>query len=183
MIEGAIVNLRAADMTDLERNHRWMNDREVTQYLGGQARYLMSMASEEAWLRNVCETMMSYERAFFAIETKDGVHIGNTNFFNASPEDRRVEIGIMIGDKEYWSKGCGTDALRTLIRFGFEDMNFHRQVLQVFSYNPRAIACYRKCGFAEEVRMRGDMWHEGGYHDTIVMGLLRRDWEEAEAGR
>jgi RimJ/RimL family protein N-acetyltransferase len=48
-------------------------------------------------------------------------------------------------------------------------------VLQVFSFNQRGIACYRKCRFVEEVRMRNDMWHEGAYHDTIVMGVLRAD--------
>ncbi|MEX0749817.1 MAG: GNAT family protein [Dehalococcoidia bacterium] len=176
MIEGTTVNLRAPDMSDLERNHRWINDREVARYLGGQARYLMSMAAEEAWMRGVCEQLQSYDRVFLAIETKDGRHIGNTNFFGAIPEQRRAELGIMIGEKECWSQGFGTDALRTLVRFGFDEMNFNRIVLQVFSYNPRAIACYRKLGFVEEVRMRQDMWHEGAYHDTIVMGLLRDEY-------
>ena len=176
MIEGTIVNLRAPDMADLERNHRWINDREVTRFLGGQARYLMSMAAEEAWMRGVCERQQTYERVFFAIETKDGRHIGNTNFFNSSAEQRRAELGIMIGDRACWSRGFGTDALRTLVGFGFDEMNLYRIVLQVFSYNPRAIACYRKVGFVEEVRMRQDMWHEGAYHDTVVMGLLRDEF-------
>jgi RimJ/RimL family protein N-acetyltransferase len=180
MIEGTIVNLRPPDMADLERNHEWINDREVTRFLGGQARYLMSMAGEEAWMRGVCGSMQSYDRVFFAIETKDGRHIGNTNFFNAVPELRRAELGIMIGDKTVWSQGYGADALRTLIRFGFDEMNFHRIVLQVFSYNPRAIVCYRKVGFIEEVRMRQDMWHEGAYHDTLVMGLLRDEFTMPE---
>jgi RimJ/RimL family protein N-acetyltransferase len=56
-------------------------------------------------------------------------------------------------------------------------MNLHRIVLQVFSYNPRAIACYTKVGLTEEVRMREDMWHEGAYHDTIVMGVLRDEFD------
>jgi len=182
VIEGRLVNLRAPDMADLQRNHRWMNDREVTRFLGGAARYVMSLGAEEAWLRERCERMMSFDNVFFAVETKDGVHIGNTNFFNAGPEDRRAELGIMIGERDYWSKGLGTDAVLTIARFGFDDMNLHRIILHVFSYNPRAIACYRKCGFVEEVRMRQDMFHEGAYHDTIVMGLLRDDFRRLEEG-
>lgn len=177
MIEGRSVRLRAPDMGDLERNHRWINDREVTRFLGGQARYLMSMAAEETWMRGVCEQQQSYDRVFFAIETNDGGHIGNTNLFNAVPESRRAELGIMIGDKEHWGRGLGADALRALLRFGFEEMNLHRIVLQVFSYNARAIACYTKVGFREEVLMREDMWHDGAYHDTIVMGVLRDEFD------
>ena len=185
MIEGTIVNLRAPDMGDLERNHAWINDREVTRFLGGQARYLMSMSAEEAWMRGVCEQMMSYERVFFAIETKDGRHIGNTNLFNTSPETRSAELGIMIGAKDHWSQGYGSDAVRTICGFGFDEMNLHRIVLQVFGYNDRAMAAYGKCGFVEEVRMRQDMWHDGAYHDTVVMGLMRDEFEamEPEAAR
>jgi RimJ/RimL family protein N-acetyltransferase len=185
MIEGTIVNLRAPDMADLGRNHAWINDREVSRFLGGTARYLMSMAAEEAWMRGRCERLMSFDNTFFAIETKDGRHIGNTNLFNAVPEERHAEFGIMIGDKDCWSQGFGTDATRTLVRFGFEEMNLQRIILQVFSYNPRAMACYRKAGFIEEVRMRQDMWHEGAYYETIVMGVLREEFlaGEREAGR
>jgi len=176
MIEGTIVNLRAPDMADLERNHRWINDREVTRFLGGQARYLMSMAAEEAWMRGVCERQQTYERVFFAIETKDGRHIGNTNFFNSSAEQRRAELGIMIGERACWSRGFGTDALRALVGFGFDEMNLHRIDLSVDEDNARAIACYRKCGFVEEGRLRHHRYAHGGYRDQLWMGLLRDEF-------
>jgi len=182
MIEGTTINLRAPDMDDLARNHRWINDREVARYLGGTARYLMSLAAEEAWMRALCEQQMTFDRAFFAIETKEGAHIGNINLFNGAPEERRADLGIMIGEKDCWSRGFGADAIRTLLTFAFDEMNLRRVALQVFSYNPRGIACYQKCGFVEEVRMRDDMWHEGAYHDTIVMGILRSDFRAAKGG-
>ena len=180
MIEGRIINLRAPEMTDLDAQLRWSNDREVTRYLGGRSRYPLPSGSEEAWLRSLCETPMSYAHPYFAIETKDGRHIGMVHLFNVMPEERRAELGIIIGEKDCWSQGYGRDAIHTLVRFGFDEMNLHRVVLQVFSYNPRGIACYRACGFVEEVRMRQDMWHEGAYHDTVVMGLLRADFEARE---
>src|SRR5437867_3017697 len=114
MIEGKLVNLRAPEMDDLERNHRWINDRHVTRFL--VLRYQIALAAEEAWLREQAGKMLSFEHVFFAIETKDGRHIGNTNLFNASPENRAPELGIMIGEKDCWGQGYGTDALRTLLR-------------------------------------------------------------------
>jgi RimJ/RimL family protein N-acetyltransferase len=79
----------------------------------------------------------------------------------------------MIGEKAYWSKGYGTDAMRTFLRFGFEEMNLNRIDLTVDARNGRAIACYRKCGFVEEARLRQDRYSEGAYHDTLIMAVVR----------
>jgi len=178
MIEGSIVNLRAPEMTDLERNHRWMNDRAVTRFLS--ARYPLSLAAEEEWMRGRAVKMMSFEDPFFAIETKEGRHIGNTNLFNVQAENRCAELGIMIGEHDCWSKGYGADALRVLLTFGFEEMNLHRIALNAFAFNERAIACYRKVGFVEEGRERERIFTEGAYHDLLCMSVLAREWRDHE---
>lgn len=176
MLEGTLVNLRAPEMADLDRNTRWINDRDVTRFLS--IRYEMSRLAEEAWLRDLTSKPTSYERPFFAIETKDGVHIGNVNLFGLRPEDRRAELGIMIGDKSRWSQGMGSDALRTLLRFAFDQMNLNRVELLTYAYNERAYAAYRKCGFIEEGRRRHALYRDGAYQDFIVMGVLRDEWRE-----
>jgi len=172
MIEGTLVRLRPMDMGDLERNYRWVNDREVTRFLA--LRYPMSLSAEEAWMRERVAQPISLHSVMFAIETRDGGrHIGNTNLFNVVPEDRRAELGIMIGEKDCWSKGYGSDAVRALVRFGFEEMNLRRVQLHTYAYNERAIAAYRKAGFVEEGRLRAFHYAEGAYHDAIVMAVLR----------
>lgn len=180
MIEGKLVTLRAPEMADLERNTAWINDREVTRFLS--MRYQVAQAAEETWLRGIAGRMMSFDRTFFAIDTKDGRHIGNTNYFDISPENRPAELGIMIGEKDCWSKGYGTDALQTLLRFGFDEMNLHRVQLGVYAHNQRAIACYRKCGFTEEARMREDLYQDGAYHDVLLMGILRDEFYALHGG-
>jgi RimJ/RimL family protein N-acetyltransferase len=179
MIEGTIVNLRAQEMGDLERNQRWLNDREVMRFLTN--RYQFSMMAEEAWMRERSTRPIAYGGDMgFAIETKDGRHIGNTGLHGASPENRSAEMGIMIGEKDCWSRGYGTDALRTLCRLGFEEMNLNRISLGVYDFNERAIASYVKCGFVEEGRRRKDTYRYGAYIDVVIMGLLREDWEAAQ---
>ncbi|HYM16735.1 MAG TPA: GNAT family protein [Dehalococcoidia bacterium] len=177
MIQGALVNLRPPELDDLDRDTRWINDREVTRYLS--ARYLVSRAAEEAWLRDHAGRPLSFSHAWFAIETKDGRHIGNTDLFEIVPEDRKANLGILIGEKDCWSKGYGTDAVRTLVRFAFDEMNLNRVELHVFAYNPRAVAAYRKAGFVEEGRMRAAHYAEGAHHDVIVMAALREGWRGA----
>ena len=68
-----------------------------------------------------------------------------------------------MGDKEYWSKGYGSDALKLLIKFIFEEVNMNKIKLKVFSFNNRAIACYKKVGFKEEGILKKELYRSGKY--------------------
>jgi len=175
MLEGRLVRLRALEAGDVERAYGWVNDREVTQYL--LMRYPMSRAQEEKYLAEASTQGNSFPDVRLAIETTDGVHIGMCGLHRGSPEDRHTALGIMVGDKSYWSNGYGTDAVQTLLRFAFDQMNVNKVELGVFEFNQRAIACYRKCGFIEEGRRREHYFQDGRYWDIIDMSILRREWE------
>ena len=174
MLEGKTVRLRARELADVERAYTWINDREVTRHL--VARYPLSHADEERWLQAIPTNSFS-DGVGLAIETKDGVHIGNIDLRSVRPEDRKAELGIMIGEKEYWSNGYGTDAIITLLRFAFSEMNLHRVWLTANEDNERAVACYRKCGFQEEARLRRHVFKRGQYRDVLTMGILRNEFE------
>ena len=176
MIEGKQIRLRALEQGDLERVYEWANDREVTRFL--MIRYPMSRGDEEKWLSESSGKNGFEHGVRLAIETKDGTHIDVTGLHNVSPEDRCAELGIMIGDKSFWSNGYGTDAIVTLLRFAFDQMNLHRVGLGVFPFNERGMACYLKCGFTEEGRNRENLYRDGRYHDVIRMGILRDEFEQ-----
>jgi RimJ/RimL family protein N-acetyltransferase len=179
MIEGKLVYLRPLEVADAQRYCEWLNDREVTRHL--QARYQLSLLAEEAWLRERGAQQMSYgSGGNFAVETKDGTHIGSVGFHYVNPENRKATLGIVIGDKRFWSKGYGTDIMRTMLRFGFEEMNLRRIDLSVDADNARAIACYRKCGFVEEGRLREHRYARGAYSDQLWMGILREEFRKLE---
>jgi RimJ/RimL family protein N-acetyltransferase len=95
-------------------------------------------------------------------------------------DDRRATLGIMIGDKACWSRGFGTDAILTVLRYGFEELNLNRVDLTCDERNGRGIACYRKCGFAEEGRMRQHRFSKGRYWDTLVMAVLADEFFATE---
>jgi RimJ/RimL family protein N-acetyltransferase len=179
-IEGRLIRLRAVEPRDADNLYRWINDRDVTRTL--MARYPYSMTFEHGWIEGVTKKT-GYEDLVCAIETLEGVHIGNCGLHHGRPEDRWSELGIMIGEKEYWNRGYGTDAMLTLVRFGFEQMNLHRIALGVFEFNDRAQAVYTKVGFVEEGRERHAYYQDGRYWDVIRMSILREEWEAAEAGR
>jgi len=175
MPEGKLVRLRPLEPADVDRYVAWFNDPEVTHFLEG--RYPMSRASEAEWLASRTKASMGYANAAFAVETlAESKHIGSVGLHDLKPEDRKATFGIAIGDKEYWDHGYGTDATLTLLRFAFDEMNLRRVMLHVDERNLRAIACYRKCGFVEEGRLRADRYAEGRYWDTVVMAVLDEEF-------
>jgi RimJ/RimL family protein N-acetyltransferase len=113
----------------------------------------------------------------FAVETADGVHIGSVGLHSIDWKNRSAELGIVIGEKEYWGQGCGTDTIRALLGLGFREMNLHRIFLRVNEDNARGIRCYEKAGFQREGVSRDAVFKEGAYCDQYVMSILETEFE------
>ena len=172
-IPGKAIRLRAIERSDIPAFVRWFNDPEVRQYL--DVYIPMSQAQEERWFE---AQLADSGNRILGIETLDGVLLGNTGLHKINWKERSAELGIVLGEKEYWGRGYGTDAIRTLLWFAFQEMNLHRVFLRVFEYNQRAMRCYEKCGFQLEGRLRQAHFHDGKYHDVLVMGILREEFNE-----
>lgn len=166
-LEGRLVRLRAREPTDEPLAYEYFNDPEVTEYL--TIRYPVSHRQE----REILDRFVDYQHAEFAIETlAERRYLGGCSLVVGRPECRRAELGIVIGDKAFWDGGYGKDTMRTLCRFGFEEMNLHRIELEVLEENARARHVYEQVGFRVE-GVRRDAWFQAGhYQDVIQMGLL-----------
>lgn len=161
----------------------WVNDAETRHLIGGPA-YQMSLASREDFLRS--RLTPSFDGVYLMIEvcdTPEPVVIGTIELRKITPEHRSAEVGILLGDRAYWGRGYGTDAMRTVCRFAFEEMDLHRIQLGVMEFNTRATRSYERVGFVVEGRLRQDTYLGGHYYDTLIMGLLREDFQAAERAR
>ena len=113
------------------------------------------------------------------VHTKtDQQFIGISAINNIDLYAHHAEIGINLGHPDYQGKGYGRDVMVTTMRFGFEQLNFNRIGLNVFSYNTRAIRLYENLGFVHEAREREMLYRDGNYYDNLHMGILRQEWEE-----
>lgn len=179
MIYGDRIRLTALEKADLPLFVDWLNDPEVRH---GLQMYLpMSMASEEIWFENMLKRDPDTQP--LSIEAREGdswVKIGNMGFFDINPHVHSAELGIMIGNKDFWNKGYGTEAITLFLKHGFETLNFHRIMLVVYADNPRAIRCYEKAGFVHEGRMREARYADGGYNDVLIMSVLRSEWDQRD---
>jgi diamine N-acetyltransferase len=170
MIKGKRVSLRAIERDDLPRYVEWFNDPSVVEYFGQV--FPFSLAEEEAWYENMLQDRSVRN---FAIEL-EGRHVGGGGFNRIDPRNASAEVGLFIGLPELWDQGLGFDALSTLVRFGFEQMNLNRIGLRVFAENERAVHLYEKAGFQHEGRWRQAEYRYGRYHDLLWMSVLREEW-------
>ena len=175
MIKGDLVKLRSYKEEDIVKAHEFLNDEEVKKFISVDAAFPMTIWEEEAWIKTrKSNANLTYD---FAIEDlKTNKYIGGCSINSTNIKNRNCVIGIMIGDKEYWGKGYGTDALKILIKFIFEELNLDKIKLSVFSFNERARACYKKIGFKEEGILKKEIYRNGKYHDDILMAIFKDEY-------
>jgi len=168
MIKGKKIVLRALEKDDLRRCWKWVNDPEVTVDMGTSIP--KSMHEEERWYE---ETQKSDKKKIFAIQVGKK-HVGNIGLDNIDYRNRKASLGIMIGEPDYWDKGYGSDAIKTLLYMGFNELNLHKIYLHVFPSNKGALKCYEKCGFKKEGVLREHVFKGGKYQDLIVMSIINK---------
>lgn len=175
MLIGEKVTLRAITREDLPRLCQFQNDLEVELASGGDPPAPHAIERIEAQFNANLERPAT-EVMQFAIEA-DGRCIGQCALFNVDQTAHTVETGIIIGDKAYWGKQYGREAVSLLLRYAFQYRNFHKVYLRTNGTNERAIRAYRACGFVEEGRLRQHLFSDGRYIDQVWMGILRHEWE------
>ncbi len=173
------LRLRAVTREDLAAFVRWFNDPDVTQFLSRI--WPLSMEEEEDWFQRVL-SRPRWERPL-SIEVREGrawVLIGTVGFSKIDWLNRWAELGIAIGEKAYWDQGYGTEAVQAMVAIAFTLLNLNRVQLEVYEFNHRGRKAYEKVGFRLEGRRRQARYLGGRYHDSLIMAVLREEWEPPE---
>lgn len=176
--DGDLVRLRPAEAEDVPLFVRWLSNPELRYYV--TIRY-MSEALERRWFEGMVTSTQgpAPARLHFVIETLDNAQpIGVIGLEDINWRDRNAEFGIIVGEPDFWGRGYGSDALRTILDVGFRWFNLHRIFLHVVAENARAIRSYEKCGFTYEGRLREAVFIDGTYHDLLLMSILAHEFEQ-----
>lgn len=83
----------------------------------------------------------------FSIDTIDGKHIGNCMCYDINLSNGAAEMGIMIGDRDYWNRSYGYDSVVVLLDHMFSTTTLLRLYLHTLEWNIRARKCFERCGF------------------------------------
>jgi len=147
---------------------RWLNDQEVNEYLETREAAIPELK------KYIKEKLESEDCLFFGIFYKENdKHIGNLKLELTGEGKKSVDYGIMIGDKNYWGKGIGTEATRLILNFSFNKLNADTVELSVLADNKAAIRIYEKTGFKIIERKIKSVNHDGRLFDDIVMAISR----------
>jgi RimJ/RimL family protein N-acetyltransferase len=161
---------------------RWDQDTEWFRFLDTDSPRPFSEKKVKEWLEKDLDKP-STDEIYFAIRTlKDDILIGFIGLFNLLMHHGDALVAIALGEREYWGKGYGSDAMRVILRYAFNELNLRKVGLIVFEYNTRAIRSYEKTGFRHEGRIRGAILREGRRWDWLYMGLMREEFLANEAG-
>lgn len=171
---GDRIYLSPRNNEDVEKFTEWMNDFQVTDYTG-RSGSLMSLEGEKRYL----EEKYNPQASFSIVTLDEDKLIGTVGLEKINTINRSAVLGIFIGEKDYLSKGYGTEAIRLILDFGFNYMNLHNIKLELISFNERTLKCYKKCGFIETGRTRENVFVNGKYYDTISMDILSNEFNES----
>lgn len=167
MLKGEKVVLREKRLSDAPCDYAWRIDAELAR-LDATVPVGLPFSSFTTFYAEEIEYPSPRCRRF-AIESLDGKHIGNCMFYDIDFQRREAELGIMIGDKAFWNRGYGSDAVKTLLKHIFSTTSLERIYLHTLEWNIRAQKCFEKCGFIPcgRVQRNGlsfvamEAWREG----------------------
>jgi len=175
MISGSKVILRDKRLADAQDDYTWQTDPALARL---DAVPLLATTFSQYLADYISELRYSSPTRYrFAIETLDGQHIGNCTYYGINEAKGEAELGIMIGNRDYWDKGYGADAITTLLSYIFRRTNFKRIYLKTLDLNHRAQRCFQKCGFTAYGHLDKD-----GF-SFVLMELHRKQWKKRQAER
>ena len=167
-LRGARITLREKRLEDAEQDYIWRSDPELARL---DAAFPLTMTFER-YLK-IFQDQLRYPTPgshHFSADTNEGKFIGNCMYYDLDSVNLEAELGIVIGDRDYWGNAYGYDVVTTLLDHMFTDRNLKRVYLHTLEWNKRAQKCFSNCGFdpVKVVRRLS--------HDFILMEVMRANW-------
>lgn len=167
-ISGTLVTLREKKMSDARNDYRWQSDPELA---GLDATRPLAL-SFAVYLLDYSVELRSprFKRFPLAIDALDGTHIGNCTVYDIDEERQEAQLGILIGNRDYWDKGYGTDAVNTMVNYIYHTTTLHRLYLKTLDWNVRAQQSFARSGFTPTGFMKRHSYN------FRLMELTREQW-------
>lgn len=173
ILESDIFYLRKISIDDCNENYlKWMNDPEINKYL--ESRFTTHTIDS---LKDFVNSMNNSENnVLFAIVDKESdTHIGNIKLGNIHPIHKYADIGLLIGDKNYWGRGIATNAIKLVSEFAFDELNLRKVFAGVYENNIGSIKAFEKCGFKKAYVKKDNYYFEGKFIDAFVFELYNKN--------
>ena len=178
IFEGKKIRLRAVEITDLE--NYFCNGEEIdtpAQRSGDRARLPMSKTVMRERVESLANMIPGYEECFMIIEDKAGNAVGNINTHTCSRVDGTFEYGLGVRSK-HRCNGYASEAIKLVLNFYFNELNYQKANVRVYSYNYESKGLHEKLGFVHEGIIRRSFYGNGKFHDILCYGMTREEFNE-----
>ena len=173
-LEGETVELRRHARANYALYAAWYGDPEIWHLTS----WALSPLNRSAVEKLFEDRELSPIDDSFAIHIKDDKEpVGVISLMNISDTNASAELSVIVGHPDDRHQGYGTEAIELLIRYAFEELGLNRVGLSAFDFNGEAISAYEKLGFAVEGRYRQAIKRNSGFHDAILMSILKNEWQ------
>jgi RimJ/RimL family protein N-acetyltransferase len=178
LFEGQLVRFAPLDAErDAETASRWSHDLEYLRLLSADIAKPLSPFQVKKQYEEWEKDAEKREAFHFAVRLKeDDRLLGFVRLFRVEWTHATASLQIGIGDRNDRGKGYGTEALRMMLRYAFDELNLYRLAASTAAYNTGAIRFLERAGFVEEVRRRQVVLRAGQRWDMVMLGLLRDEW-------
>lgn len=177
MLTGKKVYLKLLEKEGLKKRSEWINDPEIQKTLNYD--YPTSLARTEKWFDKIA---MDLTRRDFEIYTVDGdEYIGFCGLMNIQMPIMKAELYCVIGNKDYWRGGYGTEAYKVLTDYGFEELGLNKIYGYQLTHNQSAHKVIERLGWTRDGLLRQDLYSHGKIVDRYYVSILREDWLVHEA--
>ena len=172
--EGRLVRLQKHTTNDEADFVRWYTDADIAYVLRHDLRPL-SPYQAQGYFTTIVMPNSAHGTAWAIREIASGNLLGTTAITEIDETRGECLFRIVIGEKQAWGHGFGTEATRLVVAEAFERFKLQAVNLEVFDHNPRAVRSYEKVGFVEQKRTVE--WARDTRLDVIAMRLDRSNWD------
>ena len=162
--------------SDIEALYRWRTLDEIVWWTGAYV-WPESLAQAQTFVEDQMNDTDKANRKFVICCREDDKYLGHIGYEYLDLRRQNAELGIVIGEMNLLSKGLGGEAIRLFLKVCFQELNLHRVGLRVIRENKRGFRCYQKCGFREEGILREWHFSRGKWHDLVLMGILKKEYQ------
>jgi len=170
----AAIQLVPLRIDQAEIFHRWLQDPEVILYSLNAFQQMDSLVKVAKWLEATLADPRCLNLGVYLTETQE--LIGHAGIAGISTVNQAGEYFILLGEKRYWGQGIATEVTQQVVARGFAELGLNRIMLTVSEPNKGGVKAYLRAGFQLEGRLRQACFRNGGFHDKLVMSVLRQEW-------
>jgi len=170
-LQGEMIDLLVKNKEHVDTYLKWINDPTIAKFISVYIPQTLEVIKKE-WFPEYLDEKNIWLEIW---HKKDQKTIGMVGLFKIIAPYRRGEIGIFIGEIDYWGKGIGTIAVEMMIDYAFNVLNLHKIVLEVNVTNIRSITMFKKLGFIEEGHLKDMEFIDGEWTDNKIFGLINKN--------